>query len=181
MKRAALGVAILSALLLPGLARAEVIPGSQGVQDSLLATAPDGTPRVGFVAADGSLNVASRATDGTWSASTVAGLPGARSLVVGLAVRADGSSVVLAEDPDAHWLALAEQQPTGWRVRTVATAPTNGLLGFGGLALTAAGGAVVAYVYELASGKTWVRLVTENAAGTLVGEPVTKLGFPKSD
>lgn len=181
MKRAALGLAILSALLLPGVTRAEVVPGSQGVQDSLLATAPDGSPRVGFVAADGSLNVASRAVDGTWSTSAVAGLPGARSLVVGIAVRPDGSSVVLAEDPAAHWLALAEQQPSGWQVRTVATAPADGLLGFGGLALTQAGRAVVAYVYEVASGKTWLRLVTEGATGALANEPVTKLGFPKSD
>lgn len=181
MKRIALGVAILSALLLPGLARAEMIPGSQGVQDSLLATAPDGSPRVGFVAADGSLQVASRAADGTWSTSAVSGLPGARSLVVGLAVRPDGSSVVLAEDPASHWLALAEQQSAGWQVRTVATAPTGGLLGFGGLALTTTGRAVVAYAYEVASGKTWLRLVTESATGALANEPVTKLGFPKSD
>jgi hypothetical protein len=55
-KRAALGVVVASALLLPGFARAEVVPASQGVQASLLATAPDGSPRVGFVAADGSFS-----------------------------------------------------------------------------------------------------------------------------
>ncbi|HVH51307.1 MAG TPA: hypothetical protein VM690_04120, partial [Gaiellaceae bacterium] len=108
--------------------------------------------RVGFVAADGSLQVASRAADGTWSTSAVSGLPGARSLVVGIAVRPDGSSVVLAEDPASHWLAL-----------------------------TNAGRAVVAYAYEVASGKTWLRLVTESTAGALTNEAVTKLGFPKSD
>lgn len=179
--RAALGAVLASALLLPAPARAETLPGSQGAQDALLAVAPDGSPRVAFVTADGSVQLAARAADGTWAVQALAGLPGGQALVVGLAVSPAGGADLLAEDPAGHWLALAEQQGASWRVRTVATVPTGGLLGFGGLALDSAGRPVVAYVYELASHKTWLRLVHESAAGRLVGEPVTRGGFPSSD
>ena len=104
--RVALGAVLASALLLPGVARAELLPGSQGAQDALLAVAPDGSPRVAFVAADGSLQVAARAVDGTWSAQTLAGLPGSRALVVGLSVAPSGAASLLAEDPAGHWLPL---------------------------------------------------------------------------
>lgn len=180
MKRAALGALLASALLVPASARAETLPGSQGAQDALLAVAPDGSPRVAFVGADGSLEVAARATDGTWTAQPLPGLPG-RALVAGLAVAPAGGVDVLAEDPAGHWLALAEQQGTSWRVRTVATVPAGGLLGFGGLVLDRTGLPVIAYVYELASHKTWLRLVHESPAGTLAGERVTRDGFPSSD
>jgi hypothetical protein len=181
VKRAALGLAIASALLVPGLARAEILPGSQGAQDALLAVAPDGSPRVAFVAADGSLQVAARTADGSWSTQALGGLPGPRPLVVGLAVAPAGALVLLAEDPGGHWLALAEQQGASWRVRTVASAPTGGLLGFGGLALDPSGRPLVAYAVELSSQKTWLRLVHEDAAGRLLGERVTRDGFPSSE
>jgi hypothetical protein len=147
--RVALGAVLASALLLLGVARAELLPGSQGAQDALLAVSPDGSPRVAFVAADGSLQVAARAVDGTWSAQTLAGLPGSRALVVGLSVAPSGAASLLAEDPAGHWLALAEQQGGSWRVRVVARAPAGGLLGFGGLALDAAGRPLIAYAYAL--------------------------------
>ncbi|MHB8470777.1 MAG: hypothetical protein ACYDCH_13645 [Gaiellaceae bacterium] len=180
MKRAAFGAVLLSALLLPGLARAETIPGSLGAQDSLLAVAGDGTPRVAFVAADNSLQVAQRSPAGVWSAQPIVGLPGTRALVAGLDTTPSGSVVLLAEDPNGGWLALAEQQGASWRVRTVARPPKGGILGFGGLALDAAGRAQIAYAYELGSGKTWLRFVHEDAAGRLIGEAVTKGGFPPS-
>jgi hypothetical protein len=183
-----LGVAVVvaSALLagslaLAGRAQAESVPASANASDGALAVAPDGSPRVAFVAANGSLVLSARAADGTWSNQTLPPLPGARALVVGLAVGPSGNSVVLAEDPSAHWLALAEQSAAGWRVRTVATAPKGGLLGFGGLALDQSGSPLVAYVYELSSHKSWLRLVHEDAKGRLVGERVTRSGFPSSD
>jgi hypothetical protein len=178
--RAALVLGIASALLLPTLARAETIPGSQGATDSALAVAPDGSPRVAFAAADGSLQVAARSADGNWAAQAIAGLPGPSSLIVGLAVTPAGATDLLVEDPGGHWLALAEQQPAGWRVRTVARSPGDGLLGFGGLALDRSGRPLVAYAYERASHKTWLRLVHEDATGRLVGEAVTRGGFPNS-
>jgi len=180
--RAALLLGIASALLLPALARAEPVPGSQGATDSALTVARDGSPRVAFVAADGSVHLATRAADGSgWADQAIGGLPGPRALVVGLAFAPSGSTVALVEDPGGHWLALAEQLPAGWRVRTFARAPADGLLGFGGLALDTAGRPVIAYAYERASHRTWVRLVHEDAAGHLVGEPVTRGGFPKSN
>lgn len=184
--RLALAAAIASALfgatlLTAGRARAESVPGSAAASDAMLAVAPDGTPRVAFAAADGSLVLATRGADGTWADETVPGLPGPRLLVVGLAAGPTGSTTVLAEDPAAHWLALAEQRGGVWSVRTVATAPTGGLLGFGGLALDPAGRPLVAYVVELKTRKTWLRLVHEDAKGRLVGERVTRAGFPSSD
>jgi len=179
--RVAVAAVLASALLLPGLARAEPLPGSQGAQDALLAVARDGSPRVAFVAADGSLRVAARAGDGTWTAQGIAGLPGARALVVGLGVAPGGGTDLLAEDPNGQWLALAEQQGASWRVRTVATAPRGGLLGFGGLALDPSGRPLVAYAYRLSSHQSWLRLVHEDARGRLVGERVTRDGFPSSE
>jgi hypothetical protein len=147
----------------------------------MLAVAADGSPRVAFAAADGSLVVGTRSADGTWSEQTIAGLPGSRVLVVGLEVAPSGATVLLAEDPAAHWLALAEQQGATWRVRTVAKAPAGGLLGFGGLAVDASGRPLVAYVSEQKTRKTWLRLVHEDSTGRLVGERVTRAGFPSSD
>ena len=181
MVRVALGAVLASALLLPGIAHAEFLPGSQGAHDALLAVAPDGSPRVAFVAADGSLQVAARAADGTWSAQALAGLPGSSVLVVGLSVAPSGSASLLAEDPAGGWLALAEQQGASWRVRVVARAPSGGKLGFGGLALDASGRPLVAYAYALASQRSWLRLVHEDARGRLVGERVTRDGFPSSE
>ena len=182
VSRLALGALLLvAALSLPGVARAELVPGSAGAQDALLAIAPDGSPRAAFVAADGSLVVATRTADGIWSAQTVTGLPGPRVLVVGLAVSPDGVTYLLAEDPAGHWLALADLRSGSWQVRTVAGAPTGGLLGFGGLALDRTGHPLVAYPVEIASHKTWLRLVHESPAGRLVGERVTRAGFPESE
>jgi hypothetical protein len=186
VKRLALAVAVASALFAAGLghaapARAENVPGTGGASDAMLAVAADGSPRVAFAAADGSLVVGTRSVDGTWTEQTIAGLPGSRVLVVGLAVAPSGATVLLAEDPAAHWLALAEQQGAAWRVRTVAKALAGGLLGFGGLALDRSGRPLIAYVSEQKTRKTWLRLVHEDTKGRLVGERVTRDGFPSSD
>jgi len=180
VKRAAVAVSLLSALLWPALAPAETVPGTQGSTDAAVAVAPDGSPRVAFVAPDGSLRVAARTAAGGWAADRLAGLPGRRAVIVGLGVSPSGSTVVLAEDPGGHWLALADQRAGAWRVRRVASAPKGGLLGFGGLALDRSGRPFVAYAYELASRRTWLRLVHEDGSGRLVGERVTRGGFPPS-
>src|SRR5438105_14141366 len=117
------------------MAHAETVPGSQHASDSLLAVAPDGSPRVAFVA-DGAVELATRAADGTWSEQPLGGFPGTSILVVGLAVAPNGSAVVLAEDSGARWLALGDQQAGSWRVRMLATAPADGLPGVGGPAPT---------------------------------------------
>lgn len=181
MKRLALAVAVASALVSAqaGVASAESVPGSAGATDAMLAAAPDGSPLVAFAAADGSLVVASRSADGIWADQGVPGLPGG-PLVVGLAAGPSGA-VVLAEDPHAHWLDLAEQRAGAWSVRTVARAPAGGLLGFAGLALDHGGRPLVACAYELKSRKTWLRLVHEDARGRLAGERITRAGFPSSD
>ena len=65
-------------------------------------------------------------------------------------------------------------------MRTIAAAPRKGLLGFGGLALGRDGRPVVAYAYLLQTRKTFLRLVREDASGRLIGEAVTRKGFPPS-
>ena len=71
MKRLALGAVLFLALTLPSLARAELVPGSAGATDSLLAVGADGLPRVAFVAADGSIVFAARSAEGSWAEQTV--------------------------------------------------------------------------------------------------------------
>lgn len=179
VKRHALAAALLCVFALPGVARGELVPGSSGAQDSLLAVAADGSPLVSFVDASGTIELATRTVDGVW---TVAPLPlGAGSqALVGLAVTTRGVTL-LVEATGGAWLRLAEQTASGWRVRTVATAPKGGSLGFGGLAVDRSGGPLVAYPTLLRSRKTALRLVREDAAGRLVGEAITREGFPKSN
>jgi hypothetical protein len=54
------------------------------------------------------------------------------------------------------------------------------VLGFGGLALDHNGRPVIAYAYVLPSLKTSLHLVQESVTGRLVGEVVTRKGFPPS-
>lgn len=178
MKRLALGVVLLSALLVPALARAETVPGSAGASDSLLAVGSDGQPRVAYAAANGTIVLATRAADGTWAEQTLPGQTGALALV-GLELAPNGADVLL-EANDGSRLTLAEQRPAGWRIRTVATGPRSGSLGFGGLALSPGGRPYVAYAYLLKTQKSYLRLVHEDASGRLIGEAVTRKGFPSS-
>jgi hypothetical protein len=179
VKRLALGAVLVSALLLlPPLAGAELVPGSIGATDSLLAVGADGLPDVAFDAANGSVVLAARAADGTWAEQSLPGSSGA-PVLLGLELAPTGA-IALLEASDGSRLALAEQRGSGWRVRTVATAPQNGLLGFGGLALSSGGRPYVAYAYLLRTRKSYLRLVHEDASGKLHGEAVTRRGFPPS-
>src|SRR4029077_16168549 len=99
--------------------------------------------------------------DGTWAEQTLPALTGSRALV-GLALGPTGA-VVLTETTDGSRLTLAEQRPTGWQVRTVAMAPRNGVLGFGGLAIGQDGRPLVAYAYLPPTRKNFPRLGHENA------------------
>jgi hypothetical protein len=178
VKRLALGVVLFSALLLPSLARAELVPGSTGSTDSLLVVGADGLPHVAFIAADGTIVLAARSPDGVWTEQTLPALTGSRTLL-GLELSPSGA-VLLLETTDGSRLSLAEERPTGWQVRTVATAPRNGVLGFGGLAIGHDGRPLVAYAYLLKTRKSFLRLVHEDASRRLIGEAVTRKGFPPS-
>lgn len=180
MRRLALAALVFSALLLPALARAETVPGSAGATDSVLAVGADGQPHVAYTAANGSIVVAARTPDGIWSPQTLPlGVLAKPPALVSLQL-APAGAVLLLEATDGSRISLVEQQPAGWRVRTVATAPKGGLLGFGGLALGADGRPLVAYAYLLPNRKSYLRLVHEDAKGRLVGEAVTRKGFPPS-
>ena len=180
MKRLALAAAALTALAAPGLARAELVPGSTGAQDSLLAIRSDGSPLVAYVAADSGVVLAARGTDGTWSTQAVP-MPAltARPAVVGLAQTSFGTAL-LAEATNGSRLVLAEQRNGRWTTRVIANAPTAGALGFGGLAIDLGGRPVIAYASLVSTRKSALRLVRENAAGKLTSEAITKLGFPPS-
>jgi len=180
VRRLLLGAAVIAALAAPGLARAELIPGTTGAQDSLLALRSDGTPLVAYVAADSSVVLVSRSAGGAWTSQTLA-LPklAPAPALVGLAQTATGAAL-LAEATNGSRLVLVEQRNGAWTSRVIANAPVAGALGFGGLATDLAGRPVIAYASLLSSRKTALKLVRENAAGKLSTEAITKLGFPSS-
>jgi hypothetical protein len=178
VKRLALGVVLLSALLLPSRDPAELVPGSAGETYTRLAVGADGLPHVAFAAADGTIVLAARSADGVWAEQTVPALTGAQTLV-GFELGPAGA-VILLETTNGSRLTLTEERPAGWQVRTVVTAPRNGVLGFGGLAIGQDGRPLVAYAYLLQTRKTFLRLVHEDASRRLVGEAVTRKGFPPS-
>jgi hypothetical protein len=178
VKRQALGAALFLALTLPSLAHAELVPGSAAAEDSLLAVGADGLPRVAFVASDGTIVLAVRAAGGSWAEQTVPAPAGSRTLV-GFEL-APAGAVLLVETTDGSRLSLAEQRPAGWQIRTIATAPRKGTLGIAGLAVGRNGRPFVAYASRLQTRKTFLRLVHEDASGRLIGEAVTRKGFPPS-
>jgi hypothetical protein len=136
-------------------------------------------PRVAYVAADGSIVFAVRSAAGSWAEQTVPAPTGSQALI-GLEL-APAGAVLLTEATGGSRLSLAEQRTGGgWQVRTIATAPRNGALGLSGLALGRTGRPVVAYASLLRTQKTFLRLVQEDASGRLVGEAVTRKGFPSS-
>lgn len=179
VRRLALAALLLVPLWLAATGRADLVPGSAGAADSLLATAPDGSPRVAYVAADGGVVVAARDATGVWATQRPPLPPLAAPAIVGLA-QAPAGLVVLVEAANGSRLVLAEQHGAAWTVRTVASRPAHGSLGFGALALDRSGRPLVAYATLLSSRKTALRLVHEDARGRLLGEAVTRDGFPES-
>ncbi|MFN2627940.1 MAG: hypothetical protein ABR569_04795 [Gaiellaceae bacterium] len=166
-------------LLLPSIARAELVPESGSATDGSLAVAPDGSPRIGYLA-DGRLMVASRALAGTWTAEQAAALPGSSALIDAVAA-GSGSVFVLVQDTGGRWLALEERTTAGWRAHLlVRSVRHNASLGLAGLALDRSGRPVVAYALRLPTKKTFLRVVRPDAAGRYLTVAVTKAGFPPS-
>jgi hypothetical protein len=170
--KSALGAAVLAlALALPGLARAELVPGTQGARDGALALEADGTPQVAYVDASDRVFVATRAADGTWASDPV---PVSAGTLVGFAPGA-----LLVESNDSRQLWLARQQAAGWRVTTIATAPRGALLGLPGLALDPANGAnaAVAYTVLTPDQRSTLRLAL---VGATRRDVTVSKGFPKT-
>jgi hypothetical protein len=127
VKRLALGAVLVSALLLlPPLAGAELVPGSIGATDSLLAVGADGLPDVAFDAANGSVVLAARAADGTWAEQSLPGSSGA-PVLLGLELAPTGA-IALLEASDGSRLALAEQRGSGWRLPRMGCSASAGSL-----------------------------------------------------
>src|SRR5436190_15948787 len=143
LRRVALPLAFL--VLWTGAARAEVVQ-SGPVTDARIALNSSGEPVVAYVA-DGLLSLASRdAATRTWSTRPLFILPSYEVELDGLAVAANGRTSVLLRASDGKWLALAaEVAPGRWSWRMIVPDTRRDLIGPAGLALDAAGRALVAY------------------------------------
>jgi hypothetical protein len=160
---------LLTALVLPAAARAEVV--APGVSEAALAVARDGSPRVAWI--DGRrLMVATRA--GAWRAAPVATLPSLEGRVAGVSENA-----VLVEGRRS-WIRLVVRSGNRWRVLVVRNAPKRALLGASGLAIDAAGRPAVAYAIQEANDDTSLHLVRMGTNGRLTSTRITTKGFPKS-
>ena len=157
------------ALLLPGIAEAEVV--APGVAEGALAVADDGSPRVAWIEGR-RLMLATR--DGSWRPTPIATLPTTDGRVAGLAENA-----VLVE-ARRTWIRLVVRSGTRWRVLAVANAPKRTVLGVSGFALDAAGRPVAAYALQEANDDTSLHLVRFAASGRLTRARITRKGFPTS-
>jgi hypothetical protein len=179
--RLAVLAALALAVLVPGIARAETVPGTLNASSAGLAVAADGTPRVAAIVG-GRLVLATRTPDGTWASEQAPPLPTPQAIVVGVAVAGGGRVYALVEQTDGSWLALAERRPSGWRTHVLVRKLTKGgVLGVAGLAIDRAGRPVVGYVVGYPTRKTWLRLVRVDPHGRYATTPITSEGFPPSD
>jgi hypothetical protein len=160
-------------LALPAVARAEIVAPTQS--EALLAVAPDGSPRVAFLS--GRDVVVGRRTSGGWKFGRAGRVPAGRAFVAGLVVDGRGRTSVLVEAGNGSWLALASR---GGKLRVVVRPRKGASLGAAGLTLDAHGRPAFAYALRLASTKTWLRLVTQDARARLRTHGITKGGFPSS-
>ena len=166
------GIAVATAVLpWPSLAEIVAPTASRG----FLAIAPDGTPRVAFLS--GRDLVLARRASSTWTFAGAGRVPTGRVLIAGLVVDRNARASVLLESQNGSWLALAGR---GAKVRVVARPRKGASFGPAGLTLDATGRPAFAYALRLASGKTYLRLVTTAARGRLCTRPITKRGFPSS-
>jgi hypothetical protein len=159
--------------LFPARVEAELVAPTAA--QGFLATAPDGSPRVAYLA-DRNVVVARRAA-GRWSSGRVGRVPAGRAFVAGLLVDRRGRTSILVQAENGSWLALGR---SGGAVRVVARPRKGASFGPAGLALDAAGRPAFAYVLRLKSGKTFLRLVTSDDRGRLRTTGITKAGFPSS-
>ncbi len=170
--RRLLAAPVLALALVPA-ARAEVV--AQGVDDAALAVAPDGSPRIAYVAR-GRLHVASRAADG-WHEASPRRLRTAAASVVGIAGRG-ALTAALVEDDRGGWLALYSARGRTTSLRFAVIALRGARLGVAGLVLDRKGHPAVAYAYRVGRGKTYLRLL--RCAKRCVDRRVTRAGFPSS-
>jgi len=166
-------IGLLAAVVSASPARAEIVAPSRA--PALLAVAPDGTPRVAFLSGR-DLVLARRGTPG-WTFTRLGRVPGTRPVLAGLVVDGRGRSSVLVEQERGAWLGLARP---GVKLRVVARPRRGASFGSAGLTLDRTGRPAFAYVLRLASGKTWLRLVTLDGRGRLHSHGITKGGFPAS-
>jgi hypothetical protein len=172
-----LTLASLAAGLLPSMAHAELVTG-QG-DAAVLALGARGTPTVAYVD-DRVLVVTTRAASGWRAARVGLPVPVTEAAVVSAAVGRDGRPVVLVEDVVRRTLVVAWRRPSRWLVVRVARLAAGAQLGVGGLALERRGSPVVAYAFQRASRKTYLRLARIDPRGRVTTTAITKLGFPDS-
>ena len=168
-----IGLALGLTGLFPARAESEIV--SPTAAPAFLATAPDGSPRVSYLA--GRDVVLVRRAGGRWSSVRAGRVPAGKAFVAGLVVDRRGRTSVLVEPENGSWLALGR---SGRAVRVVARPRKGASFGPAGLALDAAGRPAFAYALRLRSGKTFLRLVTSHARGRLRTTGITKAGFPAS-
>jgi hypothetical protein len=165
------------ACLLPPVAGAEVVAG--GAESAALAVGPGASPTVAYLD-ERALVITTRSASG-WRPSRIRlPVPATESFVVSAAVGRDGRPVVLVEDVVRRTLVVVWRRPARWLVVRVARLSTSVRLGVGGLALEPRGTPVVAYAFQTASRKTYLRLVRIDVRGRPTTTPITKLGFPQS-
>jgi hypothetical protein len=173
VKLAWIGLVVGLTGFLPARAEAEIV-ASTGAH-GFLATAPDGSPRVGYII--GSEVVVARRASGRWSSRHAGRVPTGRSFLAGLVVDRRGRSSILVQAENGSWLALGR---SGGPVRMLARPPKGTSFGPAGLTLDSHGRPAFAYALRRSSGKTFLRLVTSDAGGRLRTIGITKAGFPSS-
>jgi hypothetical protein len=173
VKLAWIAAALAVTGLLPAQAEAEIVASTAA--RGFLATAPDGSPRVGYIV--GSEVIVARRASGRWSSRRAGRVPTGRAFVAGLVVDRKGRSSVLVQAENGSWLALGR---SGGPVRIVARPRKGASFGPAGLTLDPAGRPAFAYARRLSSGKTFLRLATSDARGRLRTTGITKAGFPSS-
>jgi hypothetical protein len=174
VKLAWIGLALAVTGLLPARAEAEIVASTAA--RGFLATAPDGSPRVGYIVGS-EVTVARRTAGGHWSTRRAGRVPTGRALVSGLEIDRQGRTSVLVQAESGSWLALGRP---GGPVRIVARPRKGASFGPAGLTLDSAGRPAFAYALRLTSGKTFLRLVTSDSRGRLRTIGITKAGFPSS-
>jgi len=177
VRRLALAVAVAVALVAAGGASGEVV--ARGIQDGMLALAPNGRPVVAYVRGT-RLEVATRVSSRHWRTGRAASVSTGSKLVA-LAVGAAGP-VALVESADERTLVLVRRAGPGWRARQLAgSLPPGVSLGWPGLALDRHGLASIAYTsWRRETRKSTLYLTRVDSRGRLRSQRLTLQGFPMS-
>lgn len=168
-----IGICAGAVLALASPAQAEVVV--KGADEAQLTVAANGTPYVAYTTGR-RLSGAVRSGGGRWTRTQLGRLPGADVTLSGARV-IRGRPVVLAEDGEGRWIALAR----GRRLTTIARAARGSSFGPAGLTLDVHGRPAIAYAVRRFSGKTFLRLVTFDLRGRRTMRAITQQGFPTSE